>query len=214
MTDAGDPPAELIPEPTAKPGPDSRETFVSRGTRASVSTLAPMLRRAVRILRFPAYAVGLVPVLPLLGTAVLAATGDGWDRILLLVLAAAGVAVVVLWWIRIHRYVSAVADPEALTEEFVRLVDLLEMRDEVLERLKRLAEKGGLRFFRRLRSLWRVVTIPDYLTERIEGLDRARWFVPPAVATTVVRATALYWTAIISWIAFLLLLALRLAGAV
>ncbi|WP_139177726.1 hypothetical protein [Ruania alba] len=48
-----------------------------------------------------------------------------------------------------------VDDPDALTAEFVQLVDLLEMRDEVLDRLKNLAEKGGLRFFRRLRSLWR-----------------------------------------------------------
>ncbi|SEF01191.1 hypothetical protein [Ruania alba] len=211
MTDPAEQPAEIVPGPVSEPG-EARETLISRGTRASVGTLAPVLRRAVRILRFPAYAVGLVPVLPLLGTAVVAATGDGWERIVLLLLVAAGVAVVVLWWIRIHRYVSAVDDPDALTAEFVQLVDLLEMRDEVLDRLKNLAEKGGLRFFRRLRSLWRVVTIPDYLTGRIEDLGRARWFVPPAVGTTVLRATALLWTAIVSWLVFLLVLGLRLSG--
>ncbi|UFU02047.1 hypothetical protein LQF12_11050 [Ruania suaedae] len=203
MTDPADQPA--VP-------PAQRETVLSRSTRASVGTLAPIVRRAVRILRFPAYAVGLVPVLPLLATIALAATGDGWERIVLILLAAAGIAIVVLWCIRIHRYVSAVADTGALTDEFVRLVDLLEMRDEVLDRLKNLAEKGGLRFFRRLRSLWRVVTIPDYLTGRIEELNRARWFVPPMVATTALRATALFWTAIVSWLLCLVLLGLRLTG--
>ncbi|WP_175477031.1 hypothetical protein [Ruania alba] len=35
----------------SEPG-EARETLISRGTRASVGTLAPVLRRAVRILRF------------------------------------------------------------------------------------------------------------------------------------------------------------------
>ncbi|QOR69573.1 hypothetical protein IM660_12895 [Ruania alkalisoli] len=208
MTDPTEQPAELVPE-----SGEARETVISRGTRASVGTLAPIVRRAVRILRFPAYAVGLVPVLPVLGIFALAVTGDGWwERIVLVLLAAAGAAVMVLWWIRIHRYVTAVDDPDALTGEFVQLVDLLEMRDEMLNRLKALAEKGGIRFFRRLRSLWQVVTIPDYLTGRIEDLSRARWFVPPMIGTTVLRATALFWTAIVSWGLVLILLGLRLTG--
>lgn len=167
---------------------------------------------AVKVLRIPAALAGLPAIPALLGTTVLAATAQGWWRVGLLVACLVGWTAVALWWIRLKRYHRAIRDPQRLADQLAQASAMFDTDGEVLARVLAVLEGGGVRVVYRLRALWRVVRIPDYLTERIEDLDAARWFLPPMPATTAARFTILIWTTVASWVALLVLIGLRVAG--
>src|SRR5699024_7451185 len=127
---------------------------------------------------------------------------------------AVGWTAVALWWIRVARYSRAIADPDRLGAQLNRAFALIDDHGEVAARLLAVFEGGGLRLVYRLRAVWRVVRIPDYLTSEIEDLDAGRWFIPPMPATTAARLTILIWTTAVSWAAMLVLIGLRIGGVV
>lgn len=202
----------MTTEPAASPTEPSRESAAAVRVRALVDQHLDTVVLAVKVLRIPAVLLGLPAIPALLAFTVLAATAEGWWRIGLLVAAAAGWTIVALWWIRIKRYSDAIRDPDRLGAQLNRAFALLGDDGEVLARLLAVFEGGGLRLVYRLRSVWKVVRIPDYLTSEVEELDAARWFIPPMPATTALRLTILIWTTAVSWAALLVLIGLRIGG--
>ncbi|MBZ2195796.1 hypothetical protein [Occultella gossypii] len=167
---------------------------------------------ALRILRIPAVLYGLVPVVPLIGIGWIAVGAEGWTRLILLALAIAGAVFSARFLHRVRQYWRAADDRAELATQFTGLFDLMDVSLEILARIADLAERGGLRLMRRLRALWKVITIPDHVNTHIESFDRARWFVPPAIGETVGLLTVNLWLSIVSWAAFLILLPLRATG--
>jgi len=92
--------------------------------------------------------------------------------------------------------------------------EMFDSGSEVFARMLAVFEGGGLRVVYRLRTLWRLVRIPDYVTTQIEDLHAARWFIPPMPATTALRFTILIWATVGSWVALLVLAGLRIGGVV
>ncbi|TDE95878.1 hypothetical protein EXU48_06350 [Occultella glacieicola] len=182
------------------------------GAHQAALEVSGPLTLAVRILRIPAVLYGLVPVVPLIGVAAIAAGAQGWTRPILLALAVAGAVFTAVFLHRVRQYWRAAEDKASLAAQFVGLFDVMEVSAEILARISALAERGGLRLMRRLRALWRVVTIPDHVNSHIESFDRARWFVPPAIGETVGLLTINLWFSVGAWVAFLILLPLRAAG--
>ncbi|WP_147917751.1 hypothetical protein [Ruania zhangjianzhongii] len=208
-TEPADLPAERSTDSPAEPA----ESAAARHVRRLVDQHLGTVVLAVKVLRVPAILVGLPAIPALLAFTVLAATASGWWRLGLLVASAVGWTAVALWWIRIKRYSDAVRDPDRLRGQLIQAFALID-DGEILPRLLAVFEAGGLRLFYRLRAVWRVVRIPDYLTSEIEDLDAARWFIPPMPATTVLRLTILIWTTAVSWAGLLILIGLRIGGVV
>lgn len=183
-------------------------------TLAAARAVARSLRRAVRLLRFPAIALLLVPVLPLAGAAALAAGAQDPGRWIVLSLLAVPAVVVVLFGVRIGRYLRAVEDTEALAREIRALVLAQDLAPAVLERFRALAERGGAGMFRRLRALWGVASLQGHLLDWMRSHPRLRWFVPPAVTATWFLILAQLWASLLSWAGFVVVLVLRIAGAI
>lgn len=208
-TEPADAPAERSADSPAEPAESAAARQVRRLVEQHLSTVV----LAVKVLRVPAILVGLPAIPALLAFTVLAATADGWWRLGLLVAAAIGWTGVALWWIRIKRYSDAIRDPDRLRRQLIQAFALID-DGEILARLLAVFETGGLRLVYRLRAVWKVVRIPDYLTSEIEDLDAARWFIPPMPATTALRLTILIWTTAVSWAVLLVLVGLRIGGVV
>lgn len=202
-------PAERSADSPAEPAESAAARRVRRLVEQHLSTVV----LAVKVLRIPAILIGLPAIPALLAFTVLAATAEGWWRLGLLVAAAIGWTGVALWWIRIKRYSDAVSDPDRLRGQLIQAFALID-DGEIPTRLLAVFEAGGLRVVYRLRAVWRVVRIPDYLTSEIEDLDAARWFIPPMPATTALRLTILIWTTAVSWAGLLILIGLRIGGVV
>lgn len=192
---------------------DEIESGLHARVRTAVDTHISTLVMAVKVLRIPAALAGLPAVPALIGVTILAASAQSWWRLLLLA-ALAGWVLLVLWWIRVKRYSDSVRDPEELSRQLVRAFELFDSDGEVLVRMLAVFEGGGLRLLYRLRSFWKVVTIPDYLTTAVEDLDAARWYIPPMPATTALRFTLLIWTTVGAWVVMIALIVLRIAGVV
>lgn len=192
--------------------PEETESAAHRRVRRTAQAHVAKVAFAVKVLRIPAILVGLPAIPALLVATGIAATAHGWWRIALLVLCLAGWVAVALWWIRVKRYRDAIRDQDELAAQFTAAFALFDSGSEVLARMLAVVERGGIRVVYRLRSLWRVVRIPDYVTSQVEDLNAARWFIPPMPATTALRFTILLWTTGISWVGMLVLIVLRLTG--
>lgn len=192
-------------EPESESGAHAR-------VRALVTANVPSVVLAVKVLRIPGVLVGLPAIPALVTVTILAATAQSWWRVGLLLLSLAGWVLVALWWIRLKRYHDAIADPDRLAGELVRAFEMFDAGGELFDRMLAVFEGGGLRLLYRLRSLWRVVTIPDYLAGTVEELGAARWFLPPMPATTALRLTLLLWTTAGAWLVMIVLIVLRTAG--
>lgn len=182
--------------------------------RSTVDAHVAKLVLAVKVLRIPAALVGLPAIPALLAVTILAATAQGWWRIGLLAACLVGWLTVALWWIRLKRYHDAIHDPDLLADQLVAVFEMFDSGSEVFTRMLAVFEGGGLRVVYRLRTLWRLVRIPDYVTTQIEDLHAARWFIPPMPATTALRFTILVWATVGSWVALLVLAGLRIGGVV
>lgn len=203
----------MASEPTASPV-EPGESPASVRIRRLVDRHLAKVVLAVKVLRIPAFLIGLPAIPALLAATILAATAQGWWRLGLLLAAAIGWTAVALWWIRVKRYSDAIGDPDRLGVQLNEAFALLDDDGEILARLLAVFEGGGLRLVYRLRAVWRVVRIPDYLTSEIEDLDAARWFIPPMPATTALRLTILIWTTAVSWVVLIILIGLRIGGVV
>lgn len=193
---------------------EESESALHARVRSTVEARVGTLVLAVKVLRIPAALVGLPAIPALIALTILAATAQGWWRIGLLVACLAGWVCVALWWIRLKRYHDAIRDPDALASQLVAVFEMFDAGSEVFTRMLAVFEGGGLRVVYRLRTLWRVVRIPDYVTGQIEDLHAARWFIPPMPATTAVRFTILVWTTVASWVGLVVLAVLRIGGVV
>jgi hypothetical protein len=154
---------------------------------------ALVLALAVRLLRWPTLALLCLPIPLELVTLVLALRADGWARVVGLVVAALLAAVTVTFGVRRHRILKAVDEPSALGTELGIAVSLSERVDDARDVLGEVVGGGGRQIFRRLRGLWKGVSVTGRWIEEVGDLPRARYFVPPTIGTTVTLTLAAVW---------------------
>jgi hypothetical protein len=154
---------------------------------------ARVLALAVRLLRWPTLALLCLPIPLELLTLVLALRADGWARVVGLVVVALLAAVTVTFGVRRSRILKAVAEPSALGTELGIAVSLSERVDDARDVLGEVVGGGGRQIFRRLRGLWKGVSVTGRWIEEVGDLPRARYFVPPTIGTTVTLTLAAAW---------------------
>lgn len=172
--------------------------------RPEARTVAAGLRVTSSVLAVPAISVAVGALVGFLVVAVLAvvALADGGSvlRWVVLAFAVAGAAVTVLFLLRVRLTYRASRDEHALADDLLGMVDLEALTTAVLTDLAELTSvEGGLRAVSRARALWRVLRRLD-VTEHVGSFERARWFVPPELATTWLLAQVVTWGGLVAWV--------------
>ncbi|MGC0273180.1 hypothetical protein ACO0LV_09315 [Pseudactinotalea sp. Z1739] len=184
-----------------------------REARTAATHAARALALAVRVLRWPSLLLALIPVVPLAGLVwVMAGLRRPVGLIVVGVLIAIGLTIEVAFVLRRRAYLRAAAQPEQLADEFRALLRPGLLSKDLLEKVRDIAARGGLLLLRRLRSLWVLVRLPDQVIGILDDYPRARLFIPPTLGTSGLRVLAQAYLSALSWLALILVLALRAAG--
>jgi len=176
--------------------------------------LARVIVPAVRLLRWP---TGVVMVLPLPFIAIVLVAGlrgEGWGRVLVLIVGVVMALVSAAFWGRRRRILQAVEEPALLADELRQLANLTGRVDQTNDTLRDLAGGGGWRIFSRLRAAWRGATLPARWLDQIGDLPRARYFAPPKIGTTISVTVAALWLVPASIVFAVVVLIGSLAGSV
>ncbi|MGJ9411716.1 hypothetical protein ACHAAC_03315 [Aeromicrobium sp. CF4.19] len=168
---------------------------------------------AVRLLRLPTLALLVVPLPFILTTLALGLATDGPARIVLVVIALLMGLVSLAFGARRQRILRAVEEPEVLATELGIAVSLSDRVDETRGVLTAIGGGGGARVFSRLRGLWSGVTMTGRWIDGVDDLERARYFLPPKIGTTVTVAVAALWLVPVSLVVALLSVITVLARA-
>lgn len=184
--------------------------------RANARTLATGLRVASTALAIPSVLVGAGAAVGFLVLAVVAGTAllDGGTiaRWVVLGLALAGLVVCGAFLHRVLITWRASRQTEALADELIGLVDIEAVTTAVLADLAEFSShEGGLRAVSRARALWRLLRRLD-MGEHVTSFERARWFVPPDVASTWTMAQTVTWGGLAAWILVPVVAGARLAN--
>lgn len=167
---------------------------------------------AMRLLRLPTAAVGLVPVPFIVTTLLLGVLADGAARVVLLTVGFAMAVVSVAFWTRRYMIMKAVAEPDRLATELGILVSMSGKVDETRGALAQISGGGGWRVLDRLKGVWSSAQMTGRWIEGVDDLKRARYFAPPKIGTTVTLALAAAWLIPISIVIALFSLIGTLAG--
>ncbi|MFI5429120.1 hypothetical protein [Aeromicrobium sp. UC242_57] len=169
---------------------------------------------AVRLLRIPTAAVGLISLPFIVTTLALGWLADGADGLVILLAGAAMAVVNGLYWWRRHRIMTAVAEPDQLATELGILVSMSGKVDETRGVLAQVAGGGGWRIMNRLRGAWSSAHLAGHWIEGVGDLKRARYFAPPKIGTTVTLAISALWLIPVSIVVALFVLVATAAGTV
>lgn len=184
---------------------------VSDRARAMAPAIAGILRAVVVLVTIPAIFFSISVAIPIIGTALIAKSASGFALIALWAITVIALVIELLFIWRTRAYGRAIKDPN-FVEEVAQLIDIADMSDEVLERLRGVASRGlGMR---RLRAIWDVWRTPSYLSDRIDSLRLVRHFVPPRVNLNIKLAVAQFWSTIIMWCVLIIALIARISGAI
>lgn len=179
--------------------------------RALAPGIAASLRAVVILLRIPAIFFAISAALPILGTALIAGRASGFAQFVLFAITGIALAIEVLFIWRTRAYGSAIRQ-ERFVDEVAELIDIADMSDELLDRIR--AATGRGLGFQRLRKLWELWRTPNYFTERIGALKLVRNFVPPRINLNIRLAVAQFWSTLIMWFVLVVALIARLTGAI
>ncbi|WP_456697896.1 hypothetical protein [Aeromicrobium sp. P5_D10] len=168
---------------------------------------------AVRLLRIPTAAVGLVSVPFIAATLVLGWLADGTAGTIVIVAGAVMALINGFFWARRHMIMSAVADPDRLATELGILVSMSGKVDETRGALAQIAGGGGWRILARMRGVWSTAQMTGRWIDGVGDLKRARYFAPPKIGTTVTIAVAALWLVPISIVVALFALVGTAAGS-
>ncbi len=182
-------------------------------TSQAAEHAARVLVPTVRLLRYPTLALLVVPVPFVLATLGLGLATDGAPRIVLIVVGLLMGLVSFAFGVRRHRVLKAVEEPEALATELGIAVALSDRAEETRGVLTAIGGGGGARVFSRLKGLWSGVTMTGRWIDGIGDLERARYFFPPKIGTTVTVTLAALWLVPISVVVTLLAFIAVLARA-
>lgn len=175
-------------------------------TGAVAARAAAVIVLAVRVLRWPALALAVLPLpflLGLLGIGLLA--DDTWLKVTALVIAGVGGVVAALFLWRRHCIIKATEDERQLATELGIAVAMSDDVGQARDALGELAGGGGVRVFRRLAGLWHAAGVSGDVLTGANDLPLARWFFPPKVGTTVTLFFAVLWLVPLSFLSCLIL---------
>src|SRR5690625_3688037 len=136
------------------------------------------LTALVKLHNFPAIILAISAIFPIAGLALIAKGAEGWAQITLFVITAIALVIELLFVHRTRQYMRVVRAPR-FVEEVAQLIDIADMSDELLARLRGAA--GGGVSIKRLGALWDLWRTPNYFTDRIDSLLLVRSFVPPRI---------------------------------
>jgi hypothetical protein len=162
-------------------------------TSAVARNAAKVIAVAVRLLRWPTLLLLCGPIPFELALLALSVRAQGWARVLGLIIVVLLATVTIAFGVRRHRILAAVSEPDALGTELGIAVSLSERVDDARDVLGEVAGGDGGQIFRRLRGLWRGISITGRWIEEVSDLPRARYFVPPKIGTTVTVTLAAAW---------------------
>lgn len=148
---------------------------------------------AVRLLRVPTLVVGSVPLPFIAATFVLGLLADGAVGVVIVVAAVAMGAVSALFWARRHRVLRAVEDPARLATELGIMVSLSGKVEESRGVLAEIAGGKGWRVLARLRGVWKGAQMTGRWIEGVDDLERARYFAPPRIGTSITLTILALW---------------------
>lgn len=168
---------------------------------------------AVRLLRIPTAAVGLVSLPFILTALVLGWKADGPAGLILLGAGIAMAAISGFFWARRHMIMAAVAEPDQLATELAILVSMSGKVDETRGALAQISGGGGWRIMDRLKGVWSSAQMTGRWIEGVGDLTRARYFAPPKIGTTVTIMVAALWLIPISMVIALFALVGTAAGS-
>lgn len=169
---------------------------------------------AVRLLRLPTAALGLISLPFILTTLVLGWLADGTAGLVLLVAGVVMAAISGFFWGRRRMIMAAVAEPDQLATELAILVSMSGKVDETRGALAQISGGGGWRIMDRLKGVWSSAQMTGRWIEGVGDLKRARYFAPPKIGTTVTIAIAALWLVPISMVIALFALVGTAAGSI
>lgn len=169
---------------------------------------------AMRLLRLPTAAMGLVPIPFIVTTLLLGGMADGAATVVMLLMGLGMAAVNAAFWARRYMIMKAVAEPDQLATELGILVSLSGKVDETRGALAQISGGGGWRVLDRLKGVWGSTQMTGRWIESVGDLKRARYFAPPKIGSTVTLAFASAWLIPISIVIALFSLIGTLAGSV
>lgn len=173
-------------------------------TSQAAEHAARVLVPAVRLLRFPTLALLVVPLPFVAATLGLGLATDGAVRIVLIVVGLLMALVSFAFGARRHKILTAVEEPEALATELGIAVAMSDRTEETRGVLAAIGGGGGLRIFSRLKGMWSGITMTGRWIDGIDDLERARYFLPPKIGTTVTVTVAALWLVPVSVVVTLL----------
>jgi|GEM_PF-3399795 len=184
---------------------------ISDRARAMAPAIAGTLRAVVIVLTFPAIILAISAIFPIAGLALIAKGAEGWAQITLFVITAIALLIELLFVHRTRQYMRVVRAP-GFVEEVAQLIDIADMSDELLARLR--GAGGGGVSIKRLGALWDLWRTPNYFTDRIDSLVLVRSFVPPRINFNIKLAVIQFWAVVIMWGLLIIMLIARLSGAI
>lgn len=184
---------------------------VTDRARAMAPTIAGLLRAVVFLVMVPGFFFAISALFPIIGTALIASGASGFGLFVLIAVVVIALVIEILFTVRLRQYSRAVKNPHFVAE-VAQLIDIADMSDEFLGRLRGAAERGiG---WRRLRALWELWRTPNYFSDRTESLKLVRQFVPPRVNFNIRLAIAQFWLTIIMWCVLIIAFIARMSGAI
>lgn len=178
----------------------------ARATRAVVV--------AVRLLRIPTAVVGAVSLPFIVTTLAMGVLAEGSVAVVVLAVGVAMAVVNGFFWVRRWRILAAVEHPEQLATELGILVSMSGKVDETRGALEEIAGGGGWRILGRMRGVWHGTQMTGRWIEGVGDLQRARYFAPPKIGTTVTLAIATLWLIPISMVVCLMSVVGTIAGSI
>lgn len=183
-------------------------------TAEAAQSAARAIVVAVRLLRIPSAVVGAVPIPFIVTTFAMGLLAEGTMAATFLVIAGAMAVVNVFFWARRWRIMTAAQHPEQLATELAIVISMSGKVDETRGALAQIAGGGGWRVMGRLRGVWQGAQMTGRWIEGAGDLERARYFVPPKIGTTVTLTIASLWLIPISVVVTLFAVVGTIAGSI
>lgn len=183
-------------------------------TGESSSRAAAAICSAVRLLRWPTAALLVLSAPFIVATVAIGLLADGAVGWVITILGLLMALVSVAFGVRRRRILQAVEDPAALADELRVMVNLTGRAQQTGDVLHSIAGGDGWRVLSRMKGLWQGANLPARWLDEVGDLQRARYFAPPKIGTSVSLAIAAAWLVPISVVVTIIAGIGALAGSI